>query len=147
MIFRADPAAATTDGVALSPKRLVSRPPWSKKNARPCVRVRSSGRPASKTITEDFSWRSAQATSTGRVASMNRRSRVRGCVVERVHPRAARREQGPVRRPDVFFKRDGRIEQTGAADARGEDVRDARGASTRSLARRAPRGACGRVRP
>ena len=59
-----------------------------------------------------------------------------GMRIERVHPRAPGREQGPVRRPDVFFKRDGRIEQTGAADARGARCpRRVRGASTRSLTR------------
>ena len=71
-----DPACSTSAGVAAIPNRAARRPPWSKKKARPWVRARSSGRPASSTIFAAFECFSAQAISASRRPSTNSRSRL-----------------------------------------------------------------------
>ena len=73
------PACSTDAGVNRRPKRAARRPPVSKKKARRCRRMRSSGRPASRTIFAgrpvSISRANAHAISGLRRPSTNNRSR------------------------------------------------------------------------
>ena len=114
VIRKYGPSASSNEGVARRPKRLASRPPWSKKNARPCALINSSGRPASNTMTEGFSRAIAHSTSTGRVPSMKQEIAGQGVFFKGIDPRSPGRDQPPVGCPDVALDDDRRVETGGS---------------------------------